>query len=69
MKFNNFEDMLTRPFIVYADFGVSLVKVYRTDGKTHKHVPNSAGFFMLYAPMMNIETNTTNLQGQTAWSS
>ena len=43
MKFKKFKDMLTRPFIAYADFEASLVKVHRTDGKTHKHVPNSAG--------------------------
>jgi hypothetical protein len=44
MKFNNYKDMLIRPFIVYADFEASLVKVHRTGGKTHKHVPNSAAF-------------------------
>ena len=42
MKFKNFKDMLTRPFIHYADFEASLVKIHRTDGKTHKHVPNSS---------------------------
>jgi hypothetical protein len=44
MKFNNFKDLLIRPFIVYADFEASLVKVNREDGKTHKHIPNSAAF-------------------------
>jgi hypothetical protein len=43
MKFKNFKDLLTRPFIVYADFEASLVKVHRTDDKTHRQVPNSAG--------------------------
>jgi hypothetical protein len=44
MKFKKIKDMITRPFMVYADFEASLVKVHRTDGKTHKHVPNSAAF-------------------------
>ena len=43
MKFNNFKDMLTIPFMVYADVEGSLVEVHRTVGRTHKHVPNRAG--------------------------
>jgi hypothetical protein len=42
MKLNNYKDMLTRPFITYYDFEASLVKTQRKDGKTHKHIPNSA---------------------------
>jgi hypothetical protein len=41
MKFNNYKDMLTMPFIVYADFEASLVRTHRTDGKNHRHVPNT----------------------------
>jgi hypothetical protein len=43
MKFKNYKDMLARPFIVYADFEASLVKTHRTDGKSHRHEPNSMG--------------------------
>jgi hypothetical protein len=39
MKFNNYKEMLTRPFIVYSDFVASLVKTQRTDGKIHRHEP------------------------------
>ena len=48
MKFNIFEDLLTRPFIVYAEFEASLVKIHRTDGKTHMHVPNSSAIQFVY---------------------
>jgi hypothetical protein len=47
MKFKNYKDMLTRPFIVYADFEASLVKTQRADGKTQKHTPNSAGIHLV----------------------
>ena len=47
MKFKNYKDMLTRPFIVYADFEASLVKTHRTDGKTHRQIPNSVGIHLV----------------------
>jgi hypothetical protein len=47
MKFKNYKDMLTRPFIVYADFEASLVKTQRTDGKSHRHEPNSVGIHLV----------------------
>jgi hypothetical protein len=47
MKFKNYKDMLTRPWIVYADFEASLVKTQRTDGKTHRHKPNSVGIHLV----------------------
>ena len=47
MKFQNCKDMLTRPFIVYANFEASLVKTHRTDGKKHRHVPNSVGIHLV----------------------
>jgi hypothetical protein len=47
MKFKNYKDMLTRPFIVYADFEASLVKTHRTDGKSHIHEPNSVGIHLI----------------------
>jgi hypothetical protein len=47
MKFKNYEDMLTRPFIVYADFEASLVKTQSTDGKSHRHAPNSVGIHLV----------------------
>ena len=47
MKFKNYKDLLTRPFIVYADFEASLIKTNRTDGKTHRHTPNSAAFHLV----------------------
>ena len=47
MKFKNYKDLLTRPFIVYADVEASLVKTHRTDGKTHRHIPNSAAFHLV----------------------
>ena len=43
MNLKNYKDLRTRPFTVYADFEASLVKTHRTDGKTHRHIPNSAG--------------------------
>jgi hypothetical protein len=47
MKFYNYKDLLTRPFIVYADFEASLLKTHSTDGKTHRHKPNSAAFHVV----------------------
>jgi hypothetical protein len=47
MKFKNYKDLLTRPFIVYADFEASLIKTHRTDRKTHRHIPNSAAFHLV----------------------
>ena len=47
MKFNNYKDMLTRPLIGYADFEASLVKTHRTDGKTHRQIPNSVGIHLV----------------------
>ena len=44
MKFKNYKDLLTRPFTVYADFESSLIKMNRKDGRTHKHIQNSAAF-------------------------
>ena len=38
MQFDNYKDILTRSFIVYAD---------RKDGNTHRHVPNSAGIHLV----------------------
>jgi hypothetical protein len=47
MKFKNYKDLLTRPFIVYADFEASLIKTHRTDGNTHRHIRNSAAFHLV----------------------
>jgi hypothetical protein len=47
MKFKNYKDLLTRPFIVYADFEASLMKANRTDGKTHTHIPNNAAIHLV----------------------
>ena len=47
MKFKNYKDILTIPWIVYAEFAASLVKTHRTDGKTHRHIPNSAAFHLV----------------------
>ena len=47
MKCKNYKDMLTRPFIVYADFEASLVKTHRTDGKSHRRGPNSVGIHLV----------------------
>ena len=43
MQFDNYKDILTRSFIVYADFEASLIETHRKYGNTHRHVPNSAG--------------------------
>ena len=43
MKFKNYKDMLTRPFIVYTDFEASLIQNQRKDGKTHRHEQIATG--------------------------
>jgi hypothetical protein len=47
MKFKNYKDLLTRPYIVFADFEASLIKTHRTDEETHRHTPNSAAFHLV----------------------
>jgi hypothetical protein len=65
MEFKNYTDLLTRPFKVYADFEASLLKTHRTDGKTHRHIPNSAAVHLV-CTFDNTRKNTTNVMEKTA---
>ncbi|MFM7981638.1 MAG: hypothetical protein ACKPKO_20205 [Candidatus Fonsibacter sp.] len=51
MEFTNFKNQLQRPYIVYADTESTLVKS-KEPGILHKHVANSACFFILYVVMI-----------------
>ena len=46
MQFKNHKNKLKRPYIIYADTECSLVPTGLLD-KTHKHVPNSACFYLV----------------------
>ncbi|MFM7989863.1 MAG: hypothetical protein ACKPKO_62170, partial [Candidatus Fonsibacter sp.] len=51
MEFTNFKNQLERPYIIYADTECTLVKSNES-GVLHKHVANSACFFILYVVMI-----------------
>lgn len=44
IKFKNFKNKLTAPFIIYADFEC-LVQPTLDNNKTHKHTPYSVGYY------------------------
>ena len=46
MQFKNHKNKLKRPYVIYADTECSLVQTSLKD-KTHKHVPNSACFYLV----------------------
>ena len=47
MKFNNPQGKVVAPFIVYADMECTLGKTGNEKVRTHRHVPNSCGYYFV----------------------